>query len=49
MKLNAFEPIITVLVPIIGYQKSADAAKKALAQNITMILGENPELLLRVI
>ncbi len=29
--------IITVLVPIIGYQKAADAAKKALAQNKSVL------------
>ncbi len=29
--------IITVLVPFIGYQKSADAAKKALAQNKSVL------------
>ncbi len=29
--------IITVLVPYIGYQKSADAAKKALAQNKSVL------------
>ena len=29
--------IITVLVPYVGYQKAADAAKKALAQNKSVL------------